>query len=184
PVGTLHATPWALLPACRGRPVTVAPSASAWLAAVSAPTRTGPVGRPVLVAGPGLAHAESEVRRLAGTLAPAEVLVGEKAAAEAVLAALDGASLAHIAAHGHFRADNPMFSHLRLADGPLTVYDLERLARTPATVVLSACNVGLSAVHPGEELMGLTAALLGLGTATVLGCVLPAQDAATQDLMV
>jgi CHAT domain-containing protein len=77
-----------------------------------------------------------------------------------------------------------MFSHLRLADGPLTVYDMERLGRPPRTVVLSACNVGLSAVHPGEELMGLTAALLGLGTATVLGSVLPAQDAATQDLMV
>jgi hypothetical protein len=182
PVGALHATPWALLPACRGRPVAVTPSASVWLAAAGAPACS--TGRPVLVAGPGLAHAEPEVERLARVLAPAEVLVGDKAGVEAVLAALDGTGLAHIAAHGHFRADNPMFSDLRLADGPLTVYDLERLARAPSTVVLSACNVGLSAVHPGEELMGLTAALLGLGTSTVLGSVLPAQDAATQDLMV
>ena len=50
PVGALHATPWALLPACRGRPVAVAPSASAWLAATGAPAR--PTGRPVLVGGP------------------------------------------------------------------------------------------------------------------------------------
>jgi CHAT domain-containing protein len=50
--------------------------------------------------------------------------------------------------------------------------------------VFSACNLGQSAVHPGEELMGLTAALLGLGTATVLGSVLPAQDAAARQLMV
>jgi CHAT domain-containing protein len=124
------------------------------------------------------------VRRLTEVLGPADLLVGGKASAEAVLKALDGASLAHIAAHGEFRADNPMFSHLRLADGPLTVYDLERVSRAPSTVVLSACNVGLSAVHPGEELMGLTAALLGLGTATVLGSVLPADDAATRELMV
>jgi CHAT domain len=61
---------------------------------------------------------------------------------------LDGARLAHIAAHGVFRSDNPMFSHLRLVDGPLTVYELERLARPPRTVILSACDSALSAVHP------------------------------------
>jgi CHAT domain-containing protein len=51
-------------------------------------------------------------------------------------------------------------------------------------VVLSACESGLSAVHPGEELMGLTAALFSLGTRTVLGSVLPARDEATRELMV
>jgi CHAT domain-containing protein len=100
-----------------------------------------------------------------------------------VLSALDGAGLAHIAAHGGFRSDNPMFSHLRLADGPLTVYDLERLTHPPDTVILSACDSGLSAVHPGEELMGLAAALLGLGTSRVLGSVLPADDEAALVLM-
>ncbi|MFY1638022.1 CHAT domain-containing protein [Solwaraspora sp. WMMB335] len=191
PVGALHAMPWALLPTCAGRPVTVAPSASAWLtaysrdrtarAAAAAPPR-GP--HPVLVAGPGLRHADAEVRRLAEALAPVEALTGADATAEAVLKALDGAPLAHLAAHGEFRTDNPMFSHVRLADGPLTVYDLERLAHAPGTVVLSACDVGLSAVHPGEELMGLTAALLHLGTANVLASVLPAEDLAAQELMV
>ena len=190
PVGALHALPWALLPSCRGRPISVAPSVASWLAA----NRPGRVaGRPeaatdhaggtVLVAGPDLPHADAEVRRLAGTVGPARLLVGQSARAEPVLSALDGASLAHIAAHGVFRADNPMFSHLRLTDGPLTIYDLERLARPPDTVILSACDSGLSAVHPGEELMGLATALLGLGTRRVLGSVLPAQDEATLDLM-
>jgi tetratricopeptide (TPR) repeat protein len=182
PVGVLHATPWALLPTCRTRPVTVAPSAAAWLAAAGA--RRPPAGPALLVAGPGLAHAEAEVRSVAAAAKGAEVLVGEQASAETVLKALDGTGLAHIAAHGHFRADNPMFSYLRLADGPLTVYDLERLASAPSTVVLSACNAGLSLVHAGEELMGLVAALLGLGTATVLGSVLPAEDSAAEELMV
>jgi hypothetical protein len=189
PVGALHALPWALLPTCRGRPVTVSPSASAWLAATdpAGPQARGgapDAGRQVLVAGPGLAHAESEVLSVAQVLTTAGTMVGAEATTDAVLKALDGASLAHIAAHGGFRADNPMFSHLRMADGPLTVYDLERLVHPPSTVVFSACNLGQSAVHPGEELMGLTAALLGLGTATVLGSVLPAQDAATRQLMV
>ncbi|MCN0178348.1 CHAT domain-containing protein [Salinispora arenicola] len=191
PVGALHAMPWALLPTCAGRPVTVVPSMSEWLTASARrqPTPSTTTGsphqrHPVLVAGPGLAFAEAEVQRLAGTLAPAEVLLGPAATAEAALQALDGAPLAHLAAHGTFRSDNPMFSHVRLADGPLTVYDLERLARAPGTVVLSACDVGLSAVHPGEELMGLSAALLQLGTATVMASVLPALDSAAQELMV
>lgn len=182
PVGALHALPWALLPTCRGRPVAVSPSASAWLTATNAAAQHA--GRQVLVAGPGLAHAESEVLSVAQVLTAAGTMVGAEATTGAVLKALDGASLAHIAAHGEFRADNPMFSHLRMADGPLTVYDLERLVRPPSTVVFSACNLGQSAVRPGEELMGLTAALLGLGTATVLGSVLPAQDAAARQLMV
>ncbi|WP_018223421.1 CHAT domain-containing protein [Salinispora pacifica] len=191
PVGALHAMPWALLPTCAGRPVTVVPSASEWLTASARrraahpATATPPHQRdPVLVAGPGLAYAEAEVQRLAGTLAPVKMLLGPDATAEAALAALDGAPLAHLAAHGTFRTDNPMFSHVRLADGPLTVYDLERLACAPGTVVLSACDVGLSAVHPGEELMGLSTALLQLGTATVLASVLPALDSAAQELMV
>lgn len=181
PVGALHALPWALLPTCQGRPVTVAPSAAAWLAARRAVPP--PSGNPVLVAGPGLEHAEDEVRTLAAVLPRAAVYTGAEATVEQVVRALPGAPLAHLATHGRFRADNPMFSHLRLADGPLTVYDLERLDRPPATMVLSACESGLSAVHPGEELMGLTAALLGTGTANVLASVLPVQDSTAPHLM-
>ena len=180
PSGPLHATPWARLPSCRSRPLTVAPSASAWLAAAG---RTRPSGA-LLVAGPGLEHAESEVRRLARVIPAATVLSPTDAYVDTVGKALGGVGLAHIAAHGDFRADNPMFSAVRLADGPLTVYDLERIAPAPHTVVLSACSVGLSAVHPGEELMGFTAALLGLGTATVLASTLPVHDASAQDLMI
>lgn len=181
PVGPLHAVPWALLPTCRQRPVSVAPSAESWLAAAGRP---GPAtGHTVLVAGPDLPHAAAEAKRLAGAVNLAELLVGQSARVEPVLSALDGARLAHVAAHGVFRSDNPMFSHLRMVDGPLTVYDLERLARPPRTVVLSACDSGLSAVHPGEELMGLAAALLGLGASRVLGSVLPADDEATLALM-
>ncbi|WP_239169284.1 CHAT domain-containing protein [Paractinoplanes deccanensis] len=180
PSGALHATPWPMTATCRGRPLVVAPSATGWLTAASAPR---PAGHTVLAAGPGLEQAEPEVLRLRPTHPGATVLLGAAATAGAVRAALDGARLAHLAAHGVFRADNPMFSHVTLADGPFTVYDLERLTRAPSTVVLSCCDLGLSAVHPGEELMGLTAALLGLGTTTVLAAVLPARDAAAHELM-
>ena len=78
--------------------------------------------------------------------------------------ALDGADSAHVAAHGRFRDDNPLFCSLELADGALTVYDLERLTQAPRRLVLSSCESGLSAVHAGDELMGFTAAVFALGT--------------------
>jgi CHAT domain-containing protein len=116
-------------------------------------------------------------------LPDARALTGAAAGADAVLTGLDGAELAHIAAHGTFRADNPLFSTLELADGPLTAYELERLPRPPGCVVLSACDAGLSGVRPGDEVMGFTAVLLGLGTRCLIAAVLPVPAEPTTALM-
>ncbi|GAA1304550.1 CHAT domain-containing protein [Saccharothrix xinjiangensis] len=151
--------------------------------AVGAGRASGP-GRAVLAAGPRLPAAPAEIAAIAPLTGPASVLVGADATVDAVAAAMDGAPLAHVAAHGSFRADNPLFSALELADGPLTVYDLERLRTPPARVVLSACDSGLSAVRPGDELMGFTAALLGLGTRTLIAPVVPVPAEVTTPLMV
>jgi CHAT domain-containing protein len=137
-----------------------------------------------LVAGPRLPGAGPEVAALARRYRDAVRLTARAATADAVLAALDGARLAHVAAHGRFRSDNPQFSALELADGPLTVHDLESLRRPPDLLVLSACDSGLSTVHPGDELLGLAASLLGLGTRSVVASLLPVPDDATRRLMV
>jgi hypothetical protein len=71
-------------------------------------------------------------------------LAGRSATAARVLAAIDGTGLAHIAAHGTFRADSPMFSSLRLADGPMTVHDVERLRRAPFRLILPAASPACS----------------------------------------
>jgi len=185
PTGVWHALPWTALPSLAGRPVSVAPSAAGWVdAAGPAAGRSGRDRRaPVLVAGPRLRHAQPEVEMLARRYPDARVLTGAAASAERVRQALDGAGLAHVAAHGRFRADNPLFSSIELADGPLTVYDLERLRRAPEVLVLSACESGLSAVAAGDELMGLAAAVLGLGTRALVGSVTPVSDADTRRLM-
>jgi tetratricopeptide (TPR) repeat protein len=180
PIGALHGVAWAGLPTCAGRPVTVAPSATAWLAATRRPA---PDGAAVLAAGPRLPAAADEVGRLARVLPEARTLTGAAATADAVIDALDGAGLAHIAAHGRFRADNPLFSTLELADGPLTAYELERLPRPPGCVVLSACDSGLSAVRPGDEVMGFTAVLLALGARSLIATVLPVPADLTTALM-
>jgi CHAT domain-containing protein len=100
-----------------------------------------------------------------------------------VATALNSAALAHLAAHAQISADNPLFSSLLLADGPLTVYDLERLDRVPSTVVLAACETGRPVVYAGDELLGLAATFLSQGAQHVIASVVPIPDAQTVPLM-
>jgi CHAT domain-containing protein len=114
----------------------------------------------------------------------AQLLQAELATVDSVRDGLEGAAYAHLATHGNFRADNPLFSSLTLANGALTVYDLESLGVPPGVVVLSACDSGLSSVHPGDELMGLTGALLRIGTRSLVASVAPVPDEVAQRTMV
>jgi tetratricopeptide (TPR) repeat protein len=184
PTGSLRSVPWALLPACLGRPVTVAPSAAVWLRAAQRQGRRSGRARVVLVCGPGLEGAAAEIDQLAAAYPAAIRLDGPAATVESALAALDGADVAHVAAHGSLRGDNPLFSALALSDGPLTAYDLERLSRAPRLVLLPACQSGAGHVLAGDEVMGLTSALFALGTRTAVATVVPVPDEATRPLMV
>ncbi|WP_326672773.1 CHAT domain-containing tetratricopeptide repeat protein [Streptomyces canus] len=181
PPGRLHRVPWALLPSLRERVFSVSPSASSWLRARE--TVPPPGGRQVLVRGPGLASGGAEVPELAGRHGSATVLEYDDARVPRVLAELDGAALAHIAAHGTFRADSPLFSALRMADGPLIVHDFERLDRSPYRIILSCCDTARFASVGADELLGLVTALLPLGTAGVVACSAPVNDEAVVPLM-
>jgi tetratricopeptide (TPR) repeat protein len=181
PPGRFHAIPWALLPSLRYREVSVAPSAHAWLRARSA--RPPDRRRVVLARGPGLITEGAEVPGLAALYDDVTVLADADASSKRLLAALDGAWLGHIAAHGTFRADSPLFSSLRMADGPLTVYDFERLRRAPHLLILPSCDSGRLAPAGADELLGLTSSMLPLGTAGVIASVAPLNDHAAVPLM-
>jgi CHAT domain-containing protein len=182
PTADLSALAWSTLPSCRGRAVTVAPSATSWFGAAA----RGAAGdaHAAVVAGPGLPGADREAATIAASYPNAALLAGSEARVSAVLSALDGAHLAHLAAHGVPRADNPLFTSLRLADGPLTVYDLERLERAPLRVVLSACDMGRPDMRPGEEMLGLAAALLAVGSQSLVASVVGVPDEAAVPVMV
>jgi CHAT domain-containing protein len=182
PPGRLHGIPWALLPVLSNRVFSVAPSAGAWLRAQGQLSPS--THRVVLAQGPGLATNGAEVPLVAKLHAGATVLSGPEATAARLLQELDGAWLGHVAAHGTFRADSPLFSALRLHDGPLTVYDFEQLGQAPYWLVLSSCDVGLLAPTGADELLGLVASLLPLGTAGVVASVLPLNDHAVVPVMV
>jgi hypothetical protein len=181
PTGRLQAVPWTILPSMHDRVVSVMPSAATWL---RARLRRPPPRRDVtLVVGPGLATDGAEVRQLTSRYADATMLGHGRATAEGVLTALDGVWLAHVAAHGRFRADNPLFSSLQLDDGPLTVHDLERLRRAPHQLVLSSCDSGMAAPVGADELLGLVSALVPLGATGIVASIVPVNDAAVVPLM-
>ncbi len=177
PPAALHAVPWGALPVLADRLVSVVPSALTWLRGRAA---DAPAERTVaVIVGPGLEGAAREVAGLAGCYPHAEVLAGGTATAEKALTVLEGRWLAHIAAHGSFRADNPLFSSLMLDDGPLTVHDLQRLKRAPYRLVLSCCDSGVTGSAGADELLGLVAALGQIGTAGMIAPVVAVNDAAT-----
>ena len=85
--------------------------------------------------GPGCPEQTAEVAAVAA-LHQVTALAGAAATVDAVTTGLNGASLAHLAAHGRIHPNNPLFTSLTFADGPLTVYDVERHQQAPQVVVL------------------------------------------------
>jgi CHAT domain-containing protein len=181
PTGALHALPWSMLPSLEHRPLAVAPSLKLWHRTANTPPPAGRVQ--VFAAGPRLPAATEEIETLGARHPEARTLTGDEATVRNVARALDGAASVHVAAHGSFRVDNPQFTSLELANGRVTVYDLERLSKVPNRIVLSSCESGLSAVSAGDELMGFTAAVFALGTQTVIAAVVPVPDETTKGLM-
>jgi tetratricopeptide (TPR) repeat protein len=165
PIDVIANTPLRAIAPMAGRPFTIAPSVASWRNAKQLPSQ---VGHTLFAAGPRLDHADAEVIRLGRGIEHARTFDSSTSTVANVAAAFPHVRLAHLACHGTFRDDNPLLSTIELADGPLTVYDIERLARTPEVVVLSACDAAMSARRPGDELLGLSAALFPLGTRSLI----------------
>jgi len=137
----------------------------------------------------GIADAQAplileEVEALRRILPDAKLFVGE-AASEAVLKSHGPASrIVHIATHGYFRQDNPMFSSIRLGDSYLSLYDLYHFKLPAELVVLSGCATGRNTVTPGDELMGLVRGLLQAGAQSLMLSLWDVHDASTRDFMI
>ena len=124
-----------------------------------------------------------EVRALSELFPGAVSLLDEEATVGALREHAAGADILHLACHGQFRPDNPLFSSLRLADGWLTVRDAYGLQLSGGLVTLSACETGVNAVAPGDELMGLVRGFFSAGACTLVMSLWPVDDAATARTM-
>lgn len=188
PHGRLHYVPIHALfdgeaYAIERRGVSYAPSATVY--ALCAPAEPREAGPPLLC---GMADAsapeiEREIEVLRSLFPDARVLAGAEATRQTVAREAESCRLLHIASHAVFRADNPMLSSLRLADGDLTFYDVFNLRLAADLVVLSGCNTGTVAVGAGDELHGLMRGFLYAGAPSLLISMWAADDAATASLM-
>jgi CHAT domain-containing protein len=142
-------------------------------------------GRDLILAVPDEAtpHINDEVEALSRLMPNARVFVGPEAREDKLRAYAPSASRIHIAAHGVFRADNPMFSSLRLGDNWLNLLDIFSLRLGADVTTLSACETGMNAVWEGDELLGLARGFLYAGTPSLVVSLWMVNDRSTAQLM-
>lgn len=171
--------------------VSHAPSARVLVAAragTSEPGRTDPlwllgVAQPH-PCDPPLPWAEPElvaVRELFA--APGASLTGPAATKEALLRALPAATHLHFAGHGYYDPEEPLASHLALADGEhLTLRELfdGQALRGVRMVVASACQTAVTDMtRLPDESVGLPAGLVQAGATAVIGSLWEVNDRST-----
>jgi CHAT domain-containing protein len=166
--------------------VSYAPSAALYSICRARATRTGHRwNRPLILAhsaGGRLPFVHEEAQAVASVVG-GEVHTEENATRRLLRDAGRRARVIHIAAHGEFRQDAPLFSAIELGDGPLTAADVFNLDLKRAWVTLSACETGRSEVGGGDELAGLTRAFLYAGATGLLVSQWRVEDASTAALM-
>jgi CHAT domain-containing protein len=124
-----------------------------------------------------------EVRAVSSVLPKSEVFIGPEATDKVLREKGPNARFVHIATHGWFRQDNPMFSSISLGNSNLSLFDLYQLNLPCELVTLSGCGTGLNVVVGGDELLGLVRGLLYAGTQGVLVTLWDVNDQSTADFM-
>lgn len=180
PIPLLMPLPWGMLASRHARATTVARSATLW---ARRHTRLSRAPEVYAVAGPDVPLADEEVTSVMRAWGSGEVVHASESSAHGVVSALRTRDVVHIAAHGEHHSQNPLFSSLRLADGPLFAHEAEGQQLQATHVVLSACDAGRISVRRGEEPLGMTASLLALGVPTVVAAGSPVPDAVAHPVM-
>lgn len=107
-------------------------------------------------------------RQISG-LVDCQPLIGVAANQEALMTQGQMYSMLCFLGHASFNTERPMLSRLKLADGWLEASEILRRLRLNADlVVLAACESGRSHVLRGDEIMGLSRALLYAGSTSLL----------------
>ena len=160
-----------------------APSAGVWRTLAARPPR--PIENSLLMAfaDERIPLVEAEAASIKRIVPRPRTLTGAKATFSAFVRESQSSGLVHLACHGQFRAENPMFSSLHLADGWVTVRDICSQRIDAELVTLSACETGLSKVHAGDEILGLARGFLTAGASSLIVSLWTVNDAAASRLM-
>ncbi|KPV52420.1 hypothetical protein SE17_15600, partial [Kouleothrix aurantiaca] len=128
-------------------------------------------------------YVREEIEAVAAHFPTHTLLLDQQATLDAVQRAAPRADVLHLACHGHFRPDNPLFSAIELSNGQLTVRDTYQLELQSQLVVLSACETGVNDIAPGNELLGLARGFMSAGTPALLMSLWAVDDASTARTM-
>ncbi len=188
PFGKLHYVPFNALHdgdcyLIEKREVSTAPSAFVFQICFSKPERKLKNALFIGYADEKIPLVNEEIKTLSNIFDEKVALTGENATFANFNKYADKFDILHIACHGEFRQDNPMFSSLRLSDGWITVRDVCSMKLNTELVTLSACETGLNLLSEGEELLGLSRGFLSAGASTLLLSLWNVNDEATQNLM-
>jgi tetratricopeptide (TPR) repeat protein len=188
PVGPLYYLPFGALfdgskYEIEKRSIQYSPSAAVWLRLKK--KKETPSGHPLFLgySDEDIPLAEMEAVELSEMFSESVALKGGGATFTSFNELSPRASLLHIACHGQFRADNPMFSSLRLSDGWVTVRDVVKQKLRARLVTLSACETGLNEIFTGDEILGLSRGFLSAGAHSLVVSLWTVSDAATAKLM-
>ncbi len=159
------------------------PSASIFVKTSRMPLQGGRTSLILGVADAKTPFVEEEVKAIAEVMPEARLLFGSSATEEALREYGPRSSFIHIASHGKFRQDSPMFSSIKLATSYLTLYDLYHMNLPVHLLTLSGCVTGLNTVVEGDELLGLTRGLLYAGARSLLLSLWEVDDRSTSEFM-
>lgn len=129
-----------------------------------------------------LSHICQEVRAIAQSLST-EGLLDADIDKSSLVRLMESAQVIHLATHGQFHPENPLFSGLELHDGWLTALDIFNLRLNASLVTLSGCNTGKNHILGGDEVSGLMRAFLSAGAQSLLLSMWPIEDSISAEIM-
>ena len=125
----------------------------------------------------------NEIKTLQKIFGKSESFTGKNAKFYAFTENAKNFDILHLACHGQFRPENPLFSSLHLADGWITVRDICSQKLNAELVTLSACETGLNKIFAGDEILGLARGFLSAGASSLVLSLWTVSDQATTRLM-
>ena len=188
PVGAVHYVPFHALSDGKNyvvemREVVYSPSATVWRKLSAKPTRKLENALLIGFADEQIPFVNREIKTLEKIFKTSKSFMDEKATFSAFTKNAPQFDVLHLACHGQFRPENPLFSSLHLADGFITVRDICSNKLKAEVVTLSACETGLNKIFAGDEILGLARGFLSAGASSLILSLWTVNDEATTALM-
>jgi CHAT domain-containing protein len=126
---------------------------------------------------------ESEISEILRIHPEANVFTGKDANLDKLIQYGSRSSIIHVASHGKFHRERPLFSGILLSSGWVTVPQIYGLKLNGGLVCLSGCETGTLEVAEGDELLGLARGFLYSGASSLMVSLWRVSDLSTAALM-